>query len=447
MFLEKSKKSFLMSFVVLIILGIGFLLADVSMAQEFQKITINENLPVPTLEIKNINQSGQLSGYLTISGTALNFGKVDVYIDGSFKGNIPVTNSHSGYGDWEYIFDQELISGEHEVAVNLSYFQKNKSFSVEKNFEYVRDLIPAPTLFDPVVKRDTTIRRPWVRGVMFTGYDVEVFVDGELDGQTKVTEHESGVGSFEYQPSFDLEDGYHFVRVRAVRLSDGKKSSLTDILIFKIGSLEKAAFLKNEKAEFLPPVPAPTILLPTSGTVFVKGKDQIKIQGVVHENHKIKIYFDGLFAGSFMPEAEKPTEVVPFDFALSQNEDIKKGVHTVHLQAINPQGEISGFSDQLSIFITGGDEKKFLISPSQIGGGVSSQVLGEKDEKDILEENLEATEVVASGHEEDVVAGDQSEESTENVSEKVIKFGVFFLVLILVGFFIGYIFRKDEDEK
>lgn len=177
-----------------------------------------------------------ITGYVKplIRGIARSGYAVHVYVDGVYNGKTKRLEHGSGTADFFYRPFLNLSVGRHEVwAVaededgDKSPLSNILSFNIEKPF-------PAPTLFAPVVNKNTAMNRPFVVGLAKNDSLVRVFIDHKLFGEFKVKNHESGVANFAYQPFVALTAGHHLVYTTAID-GRGKESSWSNVVYFSVG--------------------------------------------------------------------------------------------------------------------------------------------------------------------------------------------------------------------
>ena len=177
-----------------------------------------------------------------ITGLTENNTKVEVFIDGQLNGMATVKEDEKGTASFAYVPFLPLEPGNHTVAVTavdedsnaISLMSKETLFVVEEPY-------PAPTLFQPVVNNKTVSTKPFITGLAVNDSLVKIFIDGELNGQFKVENHESGVASFAYQPFLDLDPTTkHLVHTTAVS-PQGKESVYSNVIGFFVKTPEVSA--------------------------------------------------------------------------------------------------------------------------------------------------------------------------------------------------------------
>lgn len=212
---------------------------------ESQVQTFAITRPYPTPIIKHIVQNKEQFAQPRIAGLALNNATVEVFIDGSFDGDLSVENDPSGTAHFAYTVSKELAPGWHSVAIRAhDPVGKTSKFTHEEVFEIQAvagvsiETAPsltgkdsaapsspsAPTLIHPETGSVTSDTQPTIAGVVHNNLSVEVFIDSTLNGETTPAPHDSGTTSFVYTPYVELAPGVHTVFARSVD-EDGMKSA------------------------------------------------------------------------------------------------------------------------------------------------------------------------------------------------------------------------------
>lgn len=193
--------------------------------------------PYPTPIIKTIASNSDAFTRPIIAGLALNDAVIEVFIDGSFDGDLSVENDPSGTAHFAYTVSEALLPGWHSVKIRArDAAGKTSDFTHEEVFEVqattgvsvatapaltgqpsMDSSVPAaPTLINPepgTVTRDT---QPAIGGLVHNNLSVEVFVDNTYNGETTPVAHESGTTHFVYTPYVPLAPGSHTVYARSV---------------------------------------------------------------------------------------------------------------------------------------------------------------------------------------------------------------------------------------
>jgi hypothetical protein len=201
-------------------------------------LAADPTVSAPTL-IWPVSGDSTLHEQPVITGLTENNTQVEVFIDGQLNGMATVKEDEKGTASFAYVPFLPLEPGNHTIAVTAvdedsstaSLMSKETSFIVEEPY-------PAPTLFQPVVNNKTVSTKPFITGLAVNDSLVKVFIDGELNGQFKVENHESGIASFAYQPFLDLDPTTkHLVHVTAVS-SQGKESVYSNAVGFFVKAPE-----------------------------------------------------------------------------------------------------------------------------------------------------------------------------------------------------------------
>lgn len=222
--------------------------------------TIEKPLPAPTLKQPVVNNTTTYTKPL-ITGLAHNNSTIEVFIDGALNGTFTVVNHESGIANFAYQPFLDLQPGWHSVNVRAknpqgktSYFSNTLTFEVRDNSGVVHTTAPqlptknqpeptnvvAPTLVKPETGTVTTNTRPTVSGLSKADQNatIQVFVDGVLDGETKITKNESGTSGFSYRLFLPLTIGVHQIHTRMVA-DNGEKSAESNTTAFLIRSADQ----------------------------------------------------------------------------------------------------------------------------------------------------------------------------------------------------------------
>lgn len=305
---------------------------------------------VPTPTILNVQDKAILSAGAVIKGTSLNFSQVLVTLDGGLVGYATAQLGTQGWQDWEFKLPDNLGFGQHKLELTALYFNNKQSQPTAINF-YFQPALPTPTLFDPVLNSSTNFQQPWLVGLTENNVRLDVYLDGKLDGSLNTAINaEKKVVDFKYQPKNKLISGFHTVKVVAQSLLDGRRSQFSNEIIFEVrGGTQQnltAASLPREVGKFMSPVPAPTILTPTTGSV--TNYNQLTIAGVVHNEHYVRIFVDDQLIDGLMP-TDHSSGVTSFSFTSATA--LAPGMHKVYVQAVNPRGQISGQSNIIRFIV------------------------------------------------------------------------------------------------
>lgn len=214
--------------------------------------TIEEPFPSPTLLDLVIDERTTYEQPWLI-GVAKNDSIIDVYIDGQLDGTIQIANHESGSNSFEYKPKKKLAPGWHSIVTNATNnFGKLSNPSNTLVFELRSDIntesqlaltpptvtplptnIPAPTLYEPQSGTIVTQTKPLITGVAQNQQNVEVFINGVLNGEISSLTDPSGVYNFTYTPFLHLTPGLHLVNARATS-QQGEKSAHSNTLSFLV---------------------------------------------------------------------------------------------------------------------------------------------------------------------------------------------------------------------
>jgi len=375
MFVFKRKvfNIFLQGFFVLSLFLATFLIGSYVKAAE-----VTDLIPVPEV---NISMNEVLTpNNLTITGISLGFSSVQVDLDGEFSGFTTNELGPDGWQDWEYTLPSDLAFGTHTLEFTTFYFNDTQSSTVKYDFEY-KEKIDGPTLFAPVVNSETTATQPWIIGLSWAPATVDIYINEKYDGSVEV-DGENEVIDFKYRPSSRLANGFHVVKARA-KSADGQESIFSDEMIFEIrGAVAKmeAPDLPEEVGEFVPPVPAPTLLKPKNKVVTSDNK--LVVSGVVHNEHYVKIYNNNELVGEFLPPTHESGVT---SFTWQSSEPLPSGLHKVWASAINPRGQVSGQSNILRFIISEPDHPVIIV-PGVVAGPDNSDYEDQMGDGKINEE-------------------------------------------------------------
>lgn len=407
-----------------LILAVFLLFTHTSQAAETSKF-------VPKPEITSFENGQILTGEVIIKGTSLNYSQVKIYLDNKSLGYTNNKIGTLGWQDFELQLPIDLLFGQHSLDLVTEYFNNTQSPTTTLSF-YYQPKFPAPTLFDPVLNVETNYQQPWLVGLAFNNSYLEIYLDDGLDGKLLVANHESGVTSFKYLPNKKLSPGFHLVKARAVS-PDNRISDWSNEIIFEVRKdrqILQAPNLSVEQGEFIPPVPAPTLVEPKNGSVTKDNK--LMVTGVVHNEHYVKIYLDEKLVGEFMPETH-PSGVT--NFIWQSNESLDSGFHKIWARAINARGYQSGESNVL----------RFIVLPAE--PVFVSQPIG-KIAPAIAAEEPEVSEKIIAEEEKEEVSG-AAEETKRFIEWKWWKILIIIVLTITILSVIIWLIklRKKEEEK
>ncbi len=191
-----------------------------------------KSVPAPTL-IKPDKRTITSHPKPYVTGLTANNTKVLIYIDGIYNGFIPAVNDKSGVANFAYRPFLNLSIGKHKAwAIAVDLFGNKSKISNILTFNIEPEL-PAPTLFQPIINKNTTFNRPFIVGLTKNNLTVKIFIDKKLNGEFKVKNHPSGTTDFAYLPFLPLSAGRHMIYAVDVD-SRGKESRWSNIIYFDV---------------------------------------------------------------------------------------------------------------------------------------------------------------------------------------------------------------------
>lgn len=174
-----------------------------------------EELPgAPTLLVPPSRSHTSLT-QPTLAGVTQSGTQVDIYIDNQFNGHAVVAEIVGPTASWTYVPFLHLSHGWHTVTAKAQDAAGRRSAVSQPQYIFVDLLVPAPTMFTPVVNTDTDYRHPWIIGLSIGGMQLDVYIDGVLNGRVLVDGSSDAVEHFRYRPFLALDTGTHQVMVVA----------------------------------------------------------------------------------------------------------------------------------------------------------------------------------------------------------------------------------------
>ncbi|MFH1598187.1 MAG: fibronectin type III domain-containing protein [Patescibacteria group bacterium] len=281
-------------------------------APELEEITVNDSeLPCDSVS-KNESRPLIRQRDVTLEGKTTPFATVVVEL---FSDPVITTVTADANGYWSATFVNVSL-GEHKVFITVS---KN-SITIEKKVGSFIVYNPAATIVYPVDEIEIVEQRPLIKGLAKSGYRVNIYLDGNLNGYTTATTHSSGTGSFAYQPPEDLGIGCHQLYTISVD-NNGIASDTSDTISFCI----------------FPPFISPAVFDPN---IDAAAPPNITLTGLAHNGSTILVYLDDSLYGSF-EVTDHPSGTAYFSYTLSTNSDLASGNHSIYLVATDAVGRSS----------------------------------------------------------------------------------------------------------
>ncbi len=204
-------------------------------------------IPAPTLIAPN-EKTITAKVKPLITGLTINNTRVYVYIDGVLNGKTEIKTHKSGTANFAYAPFLNLSRGQHTIYVVAEDKQGKKSQpSVAMTFK-IELPMPAPTMFAPVVNRQTSLNQPFIVGLAKNDAKIKVFIDKKLAGEFMVKNHQSGTANFAFRPPKALTKGQHLVYTTALD-KRGKESSWSNLIFFTVREPQISQGIKEEKTE------------------------------------------------------------------------------------------------------------------------------------------------------------------------------------------------------
>ena len=269
-----------------------------------------------------------------ISGFSATGTEVLIYIDGSFAGLVQTEPVASGTDNFHYQHADYLATGTHAVMVlardRTSLVLSAPSFSEiavreasvpvpAPSQDGIIGMLPAPTLISPGVGSMMADLKPLIMGLIPSGNNALIYIDGIYNGKLTDLDHESGTANFAYKPFLNLSYGNHSVWA-VTEDKNGNKSGKSDIINFRVE----------------PPMPAPTLFEPVVNSETVAAKPYIV--GVAKNDSLVKIYIDNKLSGEVKVGQHKTGAV---SFAHKPKADLTSGSHTAYTVATDSRGKAS----------------------------------------------------------------------------------------------------------
>jgi len=202
-------------------------------------------LVAPTLVVPNKNTITGKEKPL-IEGFTKSGSFVHVYIDGIYNGKTALVEHESGTAHFVYRPFLNLSVGQHKMwAVSESADGRKSPVSKVLEFD-IEERMPAPTIYNPVVNKNTDYNKPFIVGVAKNNSKIRIFIDNVFVDSITVKNNNTGVANFYYK-SKELSDGKHFVYTSA--LDDrGKESIWSNIVYFNVEK-PKIAMISDNAVE------------------------------------------------------------------------------------------------------------------------------------------------------------------------------------------------------
>lgn len=218
------------------------------------KFTVNA-LPAPTLIAPN-EKTATADLKPLISGLTKDGSSVKIFIDGAYNGETGILKDDSGTANFAYRPVLALSRGFHKIqALAQDGAGKNSPESEVLNFK-IELPFPAPTIFQPVVNRETSFSRPFIVGLAKNDSRIKIYIDKKYSGELTVKNHLSGTANFAFKPAFALARGAHSVWTVAVD-KRGKESVWSKTISFSTKNSVIAQSAEEERKEAVAKIEEP----------------------------------------------------------------------------------------------------------------------------------------------------------------------------------------------
>lgn len=274
-------------------------------------------------------------------------------------------------------------------------FFLNKAEAADMN------ILKAPTLVAPTEKTITAKPKPLITGLVKSGADVLLYIDGIYNGKLANLTHKSGTANFAYKPFLNLKVGSHQAWAIAVD-KNGNKTGISNVLNFKIEL----------------PMPAPTMYKPVVNQKSTKVKPFIV--GLAKNNSAIKVFVDHKAVGQFKVE-NHPSGTA--NFAFKPKQALTVGTHLIYTTATDSRGKESSWSNLIYYKIT-----------------TPAAILKAEDKKT----NIKNEEIVAPVENKNTNITDDNSTNEVKKNQNKINGNLVAFILFLVGI-VGWIFWVNRE--
>lgn len=166
----------------------------------------------------------------TITGVTLSGTKALIYIDGQYSGETNLVNHDSGAANFSYNPTANLNKGDHVMQAVAQDNNGQQSSLSNPVFFTIQDKQPSPIIIsDTSVIRVEEGKRAIIDGLIINNSELNVYVDGVLNGKIKIAEDGVETASFAYQTFQPLTKGKHIVYTTSID-HRGKESPKSNIV-------------------------------------------------------------------------------------------------------------------------------------------------------------------------------------------------------------------------
>lgn len=347
----------------------------------------DNNVPTPTIdEIKIL----PINPYVhVIYGQTRHGTEVLVYLNGSFIDLAKTDNTGTEFDQYSLVIEDSLIVNETGRVMVIARDRTSLRLSAPSaEEELVKQILPAPTLVFPTPGIITT-DKPLITGLTVSGTAVEVYVDGQYDGETSHCEDVSGTANFAYSLKNRLVAGNHAISL-AAKDSQGRVSRLAEQVLFKT----------------VLPLPAPTLL-----AVLDKTAGRPAITGLAKNNSTVQIFIDDLKVDQFRVKNQLSGTA---NFAYMPVQSLTKGKHFVYTVACDQENKISTKSN--IIYFESATVKEPKITQIASRESASETMPADEEITDVTVLSEDAP-IGTESEENEAINSDLSAETEENEAE------------------------------
>lgn len=256
-----------------------------------------------------------------IDGVAHNNSTIHIFIDGLLTDTFSLGEHPSGAVGFHYVLKNPLAYGTHTIYLQAE--DASGRLSIPTSLRTIRIVdFPKPTILEPLNKTKTVESRPEITGVAFNDSRIRIYVDGILNGETRVVNNSSGVGHFAYTVSQELPKWTSHTITAVADDEKGRTSQQSN-------SVEIAI-----KEYYIPP----TLL-----SITARGSNP-SISGVAHNDSTVSIFVDGKKNTTIKP-SNHPSGTLYFNVKLEQ--PINYGTHRIYSIAFDTDNKPSMQSNTL----------------------------------------------------------------------------------------------------
>lgn len=376
-----------------------------------------------------------------IKGVAHNDSVIRVFVDGESVEQFSIGADDSGAVGFIHSLENPIISGTHAVYLQAEDQTGRASLpSVVKTVQIVD--FPGPTLLVPTDGQVIVEQNPMIGGVAVNDSLIKIYADGELDGEFKVNNDQSGVANFAYRLQVGLERGQEHLITAQAWDSKGRVSVVSNQI---------AVLLKDP---YIPPT-----LVSVAGAA-----DRPTVAGVAHNDSVVQIYVNDALDQEFTPENDE-SGTLYFETQLSQALTAG-GTYKISAMAFDPNGKPSLRSNVVDYtFIepagTGGPVAAAAPDEPEPSGPIAGEIgaiepeleaeigditvkEGETGEIGVTDEEIPGTVETPDGEAGKVIAGEETgaEATVETAANWPLILGLIILIGLAVIFIIWYLGQK-----